>query len=60
MRDVAGGKSGDIGNAKAGDKVYNPKSNTRKSVQGAMEKQRKAEKSNNRPGSLSGMKPRIF
>jgi hypothetical protein len=59
-RDVSAGKSGDIGNAKAGDKVYNPKSNTRKSVQTAVEKRRKATQANQRAGSLDRMKSRIF
>jgi hypothetical protein len=60
MRDVSSGKSGDVGNAKAGDKVYNPKSNTRKSVQTAVEKRRKATQANQRAGSLDRMKSRIF
>jgi hypothetical protein len=31
-RDVAGGKSGVIGNSKAGDKVYNPDTSVRKKI----------------------------
>ncbi len=40
-RDVAAGKSGIVGNAKAGDKVYNPKTKVRTKIQQKLDKRNK-------------------
>jgi hypothetical protein len=41
-RDVAGGKKGVIGNARAGDKVYNPKTKVRSKIAKKLAERRKA------------------
>ena len=41
-RDVAGGKKGIVGNAKAGDKVYNPKTKVRTKIAKKLAERKKA------------------
>jgi hypothetical protein len=41
-RDVASGKSGVVGNSKAGDKVYNPNTKIRNKITKKLEARRKA------------------
>ena len=41
MRDVSGGKSGIVGNVKAGDKVYNPETPIRNKIAQKLEKRHK-------------------
>jgi hypothetical protein len=59
-RDVAEGKSGVVGNVKAGESVYNPKSKTRTAVDKAVNTRRKAQISQKRERGLDRAKSRLF
>ena len=51
-RDVAQGKPGIIGNAKAGDKVYNPNTKVRNAITQRLEKRFKSFKKESKSGAL--------
>ena len=60
-RDVANGKSGTIGNTKAGDAVYNPKSKARLAVEKAVSKRIKhqAKQAKHADRNASRLNPRM-